>query len=96
LRRMPPESSIVMYIGDHGGAFQRAAIPLWRTINEGNYDLWKAALQQPSAAADYIIATDADQVSEAVRQHPEGLMSVGVVDAPWQKPIRVYRPIRNP
>jgi hypothetical protein len=96
LRRMPPESSIVMYLGDHGGAFQRAAIPLWRTINEGNYDLWKAALQQPSAAADYIIATDGDQVSEAVRQHPEGLMSVGVVDAPWQKPIRVYRPIRNP
>ncbi len=95
LRRIPPESSILMYLGDHGGALQRAAIPLRRTINEGNYDLWHKAMEHPAAAADYIIATDGDRVADAVGRHPKGLMSVGVVDAPWQKPIRIYRPIGN-
>jgi hypothetical protein len=95
LRRIPSDSSILMYIGDHGGALQRSAIPLRRTINEGNYQLWKAALQQPSAAgADYIVAADGDPLSDAVRRHPEGLMIVGVVDAPWQNPVRIYRPLK--
>ena len=95
LRRIPGESTILMYLGDHGGALQRAAIPLRRTINEGNYDLWKAALAQPAASgADYIVATDGDPLWEAIGRHPEGLMSVGVVDAPWQRPIRIYRPIK--
>ncbi len=30
-----------MYLGDHVGALQRAAIPLSRTINEGNHRPWK-------------------------------------------------------
>lgn len=96
LRRIPPESSILMYIGDHGGALQRAAIPLKRTINEGNYELWRQAMEKPSTASDYIIATDGDPVADAVHAHQEGLMIVGVVDSPWQRPIRIYRPIRNP
>jgi len=94
LRRLPPDASILMYIGDHGGAFQRATIPLRRTIHEGNRDEWKAALQNPAASADYIIAADGDSVSDAVRRHPEGLMIVGVVEAPWQRAVRIYRPIK--
>ena len=95
LRRLPQDSTVLMYLGDHGGALQRAAIPLKRTINEGNYELWRQAMENPTAA-DYVIATDGDQVADAVRSHPEGLMIVGVVDAPWQRPIRIYRPIGNP
>jgi hypothetical protein len=96
LRRLPPDASILMYIGDHGGALQRAPVPLRRTINEGSNKLWQAALREPARAADYIIATDGDAVADAVREHPLGLMIVGVVDAPWQRPIRIYRPIQNP
>ena len=96
LRRLPPDASILMYIGDHGGALQRAPVPLRRTINEGSHKLWVLALQEPARAADYIIATDGDAVSDAVGQHPQGLMIVGVVDAPWQRPIRIYRPIQKP
>ena len=96
LRRIPPNSSILIYLGDHGAALQRAAIPLRHTINEGNYELWRSALAHPATSgADYIIATDGDQLWDAIGRHPEGLMSVGIVEAPWQKPIRIYRPIRN-
>ena len=96
LRRIPQDSTILINIGDHGGALQKAAIPLRRSINEGNYQLWTAALERPSAAgAEYIIAADGDPLSEAVRRHPEGLMIVGVVDAPGQNAVRIYRPIRE-
>ena len=35
LEELPPSSTLLMYLGDHGGALERAAIPLKRTINEG-------------------------------------------------------------
>lgn len=92
LRHLPPQATILMYIGDHGGALERAPMPLKQTINEGNYQLWDAALRNPPASADHIIATDGDQVADAIRAHPEGLAVVAVVDAPWQNPIRIYRP----
>lgn len=93
LRRLPNDVSILMYIGDHGGAMQMAAVSLRQTINEGNYGLWEAALENPAASADYIVAADGDQVANAVREHPQGLAIVGVVEAPSQPPIRIYRPI---
>ena len=93
LRRLPSNATILMYLGDNGGALERAPLPLKRTINEGNYELWEDALRHPAASADYIIAADGDQVADAVRAHPEGLAVVAVIDAPWQNPIRIYRPI---
>ena len=92
-RRLPKETTILMYLGDHGGALQRAAVPLRQTINEGNYRAWEAALNHPATSADYIVAADGDQVAEAVRRHPEGLAIVAVVEAPSQPPVRIYRPI---
>ena len=95
LRRLPPDASILMYLGDHGGALERASIPLRRTLNEANQHEWPAALQNPAGSADYIVAADGDPVAEAVRRHPEGLRIVGVVEAPSQPPVRIYRPIRS-
>ena len=37
LRRLPPESSFLMYLGSHVGALQQAGIPLARSVNEGNH-----------------------------------------------------------
>ncbi|MGH9523517.1 MAG: hypothetical protein ACRD3E_13405 [Terriglobales bacterium] len=93
LRRLPNNVTILMYIGDHGGALERAAVPLRQTINEGNYRDWEAALKNPAASADYIVAADGDQVAEAVHQHPQGLAIVAVVEAPSQRPVRIYRPV---
>ncbi len=44
LQRLPPNSTLLMYLGEHVGALQDAGIPLKRTINEGNHRVWR----QPS------------------------------------------------
>src|SRR5205823_12657137 len=37
LRMLPKDATLLMYLGDHVGALQRAGIPLARVINEGNH-----------------------------------------------------------
>jgi len=88
---LPPDSTLLMYLGQHGGALQRIAFPLKRTINEGNYRYWGSALMNPARMADFIIATDGDPVAEAIKAHPEGLDEIVVVRTLRQNPIRIYR-----
>ena len=91
LENLPPSVTMLMYLGDHGGALERAAIPLKRTINEGNYKLWDAALRAPGANADFAIAGANDPVTQAAAQHPENLDLLIVVQTAGQPPVRVYR-----
>ncbi len=91
LEKVPPSATMLMYIGDHGGALERAAIPLKRTINEGNYKLWDAALRAPASSAEVVIAGEGDPVSQAVAQHPENLELVFVLHAEGQPLVRIYR-----
>ena len=44
INKLPPNSTLLMYLGDHVGALEQNGIPLRRTINEGNHRVWK----QPS------------------------------------------------
>ncbi len=44
LKSFPAGVPILMYISDHVGALQQAGIPLTQTLNESDYDSWKAAL----------------------------------------------------
>lgn len=72
LKDLPPDSSILMYLGDHVGALQGQGIALKRTINEGNHrpwrkpadteGLWERALANPSQYVDYVVATQGDEV----------------------------------
>jgi hypothetical protein len=82
---------MLVYLGDNGGALQRAGIPLKRTINEGNRKLWNAALLAPASSADLVIAGEGDPVAQAVAEHPENLDLMIVVQAAGRPPVRVYR-----
>jgi hypothetical protein len=76
-RRLPPDSTLLMYLGDHVGALQQAGIPLRRTINEGNHRVWKQpsdpeglwerALENPAEYADYVVAFEGDPVWRAMQ-----------------------------
>src|SRR5215467_5022554 len=78
LKTLPPDSTFLMYIGDHVGAFQRAGIPLSQVINEGNHRPWKRptdpdgfwerALAHPASYADFVIAFHNDQVASSANQ----------------------------
>jgi hypothetical protein len=80
-----------MYNSDHIGALQDAGIPLKQTLNEGDYDSWKAALDAPADRAAYVIAIKGDPVSRAVDAHPQGLTEVTILCTTGQPCARIYR-----
>jgi hypothetical protein len=79
IEKLPPNSTLLMYLGQHVGALEQVGIPLRRTINEGNHRVWKQpldpdglwerALADPTAYADYIVAFEGDPVWNAARDH---------------------------
>lgn len=83
LQKLPQDSTLLMYMGDHVGAVQKAGIPLKHVINEGNHrtwkqpmdpeGLWERALADPARYADYVVAFEGDSVWQAVhdRHLPE-------------------------
>jgi hypothetical protein len=99
LKTLPPDSSILMYLGDHVGALQQAGIPLRRVIHEGNHrtwkqpsdpeGLWERTLGDPPAHADYVVAVEGDPVSNALRDH--ALASVARIEVAGQPPATVYQ-----
>lgn len=103
LLRLPPDSTFLMYLGDHVGAFQQAAIPLFRVINEGNhrpwkqpYDpegLWERALQDPAKYADYVITFDSDVTASQVNR--KQLETVAILRVTGQPQATLYRTLRS-
>jgi hypothetical protein len=104
LEALPPDSTFLMYVGSHVGAFQQAGIPLARVINEGNHrpwmhpsdpdGLWERALQHPAAYADFVIAFDADPVATGV-EHDE-IKSLAILRVTGQPEATIYRTIKTP
>jgi hypothetical protein len=98
LRKLPHQSNLLMYLGDHVGALQRAGIPLRRTINEGNHrpwripadqaGLWERALTNPSQYVDFVIAMDGDPVALGVQK--QGLTSLVVLRTTGQPAATIY------
>ena len=89
LRKLPSDSTLLMYLGDHVGALQQAGIPLKRVINEGNHRVWKQptdpdglwerALADPARYADYVVAFEGDSVWQAVQPlHSQALVEIHV------------------
>jgi hypothetical protein len=96
---LPPESTLLMYLGDHVGALQQAGVPLRRVICEGNHrtwkrpadpeGLWEQALSRPEQHADFVIAMDGDPVAVALRHF--NLPVVAKIDVPGQPTATIYR-----
>lgn len=90
LQSFPPGVPILMYNSDHVGALQDAEIPLKQTLNEDDYDSWKAALASPADHAAYVIAIKGDPVSKAVDANPRGLTEMTVLCTTGQPCARIY------
>ena len=87
LQKLPSDSTLLMYTGDHVGALQQAGIPLNHVINEGNHrtwrqpadpdGLWEHALADPAKYADYVVAFEGDSVWQAVQaRHLRALVEI--------------------
>jgi hypothetical protein len=98
LNLLPHDATLLMYLGDHVGALQRAGIPLRRTINEGNHHpwkkpsdaegLWERALTDPQQYVDYVIAMDGDPVAKNVQKRD--LTSMVVIHTEGQPSATIY------
>jgi hypothetical protein len=93
LDKLPPNSTLLMYLGEHVGALEQAGIPLRRTINEGNHRVWKQpvdpdglwerALADPAAYADYALGFQGDPVWAAAHAHHlTGLVEIHTTGQP--------------
>jgi hypothetical protein len=93
LTALPPDATLLMYLGEHVGAVQQAGIPLKRVINEGNHRVWKQpfdpdglwerALASPAEFADYVVAFEGDTVWQATRErHLKELVEIKVTGQP--------------
>jgi hypothetical protein len=93
LKSLPPDSTLLMYLGAHAGALEQAGIPLQRSINEGNHRVWKQpvdpdglwerALADPAQYADYAIGFDGDPVwSAAEDRHLKALVEIHTTGQP--------------
>ncbi len=90
LRILPPGKTLLMYTSEHIGAVQQAGMPLRDIINEGDYYEWNAALKDPAAKADYVVALDGDTVAKAVAAHPQGLTLEQIICSTGQPCARIY------
>lgn len=106
LLKLPHDSTLLMYLGEHVGALQDAGIPLKRVINESNHrawkkptdpqGLWERALADPQKYADYVIAFEGDPVAKQV--NTQGLTSMVVIHTVGQAEATTYwthRPVSN-
>jgi Dolichyl-phosphate-mannose-protein mannosyltransferase len=91
LASLPERGLILMQVSDHVGALQQAAIPLRRTVNEGDFRTWQHALEDPARSVAAVVAVDGDKVAQSVKQHPEGLDLYQVVCSTGQPCARIYR-----
>lgn len=98
LRKLPPNSTLLMYCGDHPGALQQAGIPLRRVVHEGNraysegeYSDWERALEAPGASADYVVAIAGDPVGMSAARNARQLEAVAVVESPGQPRAVLYK-----
>jgi hypothetical protein len=93
IKSLPPDSTLLMYLGAHAGALEQVGIPLQRAINEGNhrvwkepYDpegLWERALANPEQYADYAIGFEGDPVWKAAEaRHLKALVEIHTTGQP--------------
>ena len=98
LKALPPDSTLLMYLGDHVGALQQAGFPLRGVINEGNHRVWKRpsdpeglwerALVNPQQFADFVVTFDHDPVSAVPKDQ---LTALAVIHATGQPPATIYQ-----
>jgi hypothetical protein len=92
---LPTGDRVLMFTGEYSGALQRADFPFARTVNEGNFGIWQQALAAPAKAAEWVIATEDDDVSRAVAAHPEEFRAMTILHVQGKRPVTIYRTLRT-
>ncbi len=106
IKFLPADSTFLMYLGEHVGTLEQAAIPLRRVINEGNHrvwrqptdpeGLWERALANPERYADFAIGFDGDPVWKAATDaHLTALVEIHTTGQPRAAIFQGRTPVRK-
>jgi len=82
LAQRQPGAPVLIKTSAYPNLVAFTGIPLRQTLNEGDGDLYRAALDAPAQRAAIVVAFAGDEIDEAVKKHPEGLRPVGRFTAP--------------
>ena len=85
-----PGGAILMETSVYPQIVALTGISLRQTINESDLEIYQAALADPAAHADLVLAFDGDEVDRAVHAHPAGLRAVRRFTAPGQASGTLY------
>ncbi len=101
LKKLPPDATLLMALGEHAAAVQAAGIPLRRVIHETNHrtwvkpddpdGIWERALRDPQAYASYVVATQDDPIDRLVDKRQ--LTSLIVIQALGEHSVTLYSTI---
>jgi hypothetical protein len=91
-----PNATILMDTSVYPNLVAYTGIPLRQTINESDLWIFDEALKAPAAHAQLVLAFDGDAVDQAVKAHPEGLVSVYRFTAYRQASGTLYRSFELP
>ena len=99
VKALPPDSTVLMYLGEHVGALQQGGVPLRQVINEGNHrtwkqpidldGLWERALANPAKYADFVVAFEGDAVSTGAQK--QDLIPLAVIHVSGGPKATIYR-----
>jgi hypothetical protein len=95
LRKLPPDSTLLMYTGEYVGALQQIGFPLKRVIWEGIHTEWDESIAAPTRYADYIVAYENDPVSYMVNAFPQNMELIAEFQTPEKPRVRIYRTIHR-
>ena len=85
-----PRATVLMDTSRYPEIVSLTGIPLRQTINEGDLQIWRAALAAPAAHAAIVVAFDGDAVDRAVKAHPGDLSVAGRFTAKDQPSATIY------
>jgi hypothetical protein len=85
-----PGGIVLMDTSSYPQIVALTGIPLRQTVNESDKEFYHDALAAPAAHAALVLAFDGDEISQAVREHPEGLRRVDRFVAPGQPGGTLY------
>lgn len=98
VKGLPPDSRLLMDIGEHVGVMERLGIPLRRVVNSENHRVWKRpadpegiwerALADPGRYVNYVIAFEGDSVDRGVNR--TNLTLLMVIHALGRPTARIY------
>jgi hypothetical protein len=86
-----PGGLVLMKTGIYPRLVELTGIPLRQTINEDESGYYEAALADPAGHAALVLAFDGDDVDQAVKTHPCGLVAIGRFYSRSQAPGTLYR-----